>query len=114
MSKTTKINELAMSYQNETTDSLKQAIMSDLLVELKPWIKSVAKRQKEATLNGDVMEFESIIYETIWKALDGQFYTTYDIEKGNFVGFLNNILKSPFGNHKKFLNRECRVATNEA
>lgn len=114
MSKTTKINELAMSYQNETTDLLRQAIMSDLLVELKPWIKSVAKRQKEATLNGDVMEFESIIYETIWKALDGQFYTTYDIEKGNFVGFLNNILKSPFGNHKKFLNRECRVATKEA
>lgn len=114
MSKTTKINELAMSYQNETCDSLKQVIMSDLLVELKPWIISTAKRQTFSTLNGDVMEFESIIYETIWKALDGQAYATYDIEKGNFIGFLNNALKSPLGNHRKFLNRECRVATNEA
>ncbi|PEM65352.1 hypothetical protein CN613_25770 [Bacillus pseudomycoides] len=114
MSKTTKINELAMSYQNETCVSMKQEIMSDLLVELKPWISSTAKKQTYSTLNGDAMDFESIIYETIWKALDGQAYATYDSDKGNFVGFLNNALRSPLGNQRKFLNRECRNATNEA
>lgn len=119
MSKTTKINQLAMSYQTEACDSLKQEIMSDLVVELTPWIKNKAKKQTYSTISGDSMDFESLIYESLWKALNGLSYSgqpikPYNSTKGNFIGFLNNVLKSPLGNQRKFLNRECRTTANES
>ncbi|PGZ29515.1 hypothetical protein COE50_22130 [Bacillus anthracis] len=118
MSKTTTINNLAMAYQNETCDSLRQVHMSDLLEEMKPWIARQATQQAWATANGDAKDFESIIYETIWKALNGQMYSgkaidKYDLSKGNFIGYLKNLLKSPLGNQRRFLNQECRSVRNE-
>ncbi|MBE7117281.1 hypothetical protein FT641_27295 [Bacillus paranthracis] len=118
MSKTTTINNLAMAYQNETCDSLRQVYMSDLLEELKPWIARQANQQAWATANGDARDFESIIYETIWKALNGQMYSgkaidRYDLSKGNFIGYLKNLLKSPLGNQRRYLNQECRSVKNE-
>lgn len=113
MSKTTTINNLAMQYQNETCDSLKQVIMSDLVRELQPWIARQATQQAWSTANGDAKDFESIIYETIWITLEGKEYDTFDSSKGNFISLLKNTLRSPFRNKRRYLNQQCRSVENE-
>lgn len=107
------VNQLAMEIINTNDEGTKDLYYTMLFEELEGWVKARANkffgklRGYGATLEDIVGHF----HDTIQSVLEGKGFTTYDINKGDFVAVVYNAVRNPIRDYEDYLKAGKRSVT---